>query len=129
MRVLFYSACAMMASLAAAVRLEDVAMMQDHYGSFAQLDAYLTEDAPPAKKAIGVQVGDMKVSAGADADPSELAKVLETAKTKAGDSPPKGKQVGDGDCDCKEPVEAAKAKSDAAVASVKGEATAAVAAS
>jgi len=33
----------------------------------------------------------MKVNAGGDADPAELAKVLDTAKAKAGATPPKGK--------------------------------------
>ena len=133
MRVLFYSAVAMAASLAniaSAVSLEDMGFLQDHsFEQFAQLSAFLADDTPAAdKKAIGIQVGDMKVSAGGDADPAELAKVLDTAKAKAGEGPPKGKKVGDGDCDCKESVGAAKAKSEAAVSAIKGEQTAATAA-
>jgi len=47
----------------------------------------------------------MKISAGADTDPAELAKVLGSVKEKA--TPPKPV---DEDCDCKNAVDKANAK-------------------
>ena len=56
----------------------------------------------------------MKVEADKDMDPSALAKTLDGVKSKSADVP-KGKRVGDGDCDCSEVTAAMKAKSAAAV--------------
>lgn len=55
----------------------------------------------------------MKISAGADTDPAELAKVLGSVKEKA--TPPKPV---DEDCDCKNAVDKANAKGKKAMADV-----------
>lgn len=122
MRVLFYSAVAMaavIATLTNAVRLEDS-------NQFAQLHAFedknLSGDAvagkkPPTKdKKISLQIGDIKVTAGTDADPAELAKMLDTVKEKAAPAKPPVE-----DCECKNAVDAAAANGSKAIADAKGE--------
>ena len=61
------------------------------------------------------------MTAGADASPEDLAKVLDVVKTKAAASPPPVT-----DCDCKAAQDAAKAKGEKALATAKAEADATV---
>jgi len=107
MRVLFYSAVALAASLANGIRLEDMY-------EFGQLDANLnvkdsSGDATPGSKTgpvdpskkVGIQMGNATVTANAGMDKEALAKLLDALKDKASFDP--NDRKGD-DCSCKEGI-------------------------